>query len=210
MKNTLKIIAVGSLLAMGAAQAVTVKVSTFTGSTDSSVYDATNWSPEEVPGENPSLDEYYVAIVPEQFSTTGSAGGNSVFKPDSFVVYGSHTGRWAHDAEIQVGATGSFTLTGGGSALVGATVDLVKGATFTFTNKDLNQFIDQYMADFTVGGEAIDFGSDPLDREVGDNLIITENNGAGQKGITVTAVPEPSSIALLGLGGLALILRRRK
>jgi hypothetical protein len=28
--------------------------------------------------------------------------------------------------------------------------------------------------------------------------------------ISVTSVPEPSSTALLGLGGLALILRRRK
>ena len=47
----------------------------------------------------------------------------------------------------------------------------------------------------------------------------TDNLGAGNRvglgevqfdGVAVAAVPEPSSTALLGLGGLALILRRRK
>ena len=36
------------------------------------------------------------------------------------------------------------------------------------------------------------------------------NNGATFDNITVTAIPEPSSTALLGLGGLALALRRRR
>lgn len=40
----------------------------------------------------------------------------------------------------------------------------------------------------------------------GDAININSISG----GFTVTAVPEPSSTALLGLGGLALILRRRK
>lgn len=38
----------------------------------------------------------------------------------------------------------------------------------------------------------------------------TANNGVTITQFTVTAVPEPSSAALLGLGGLALVLRRRK
>lgn len=37
-----------------------------------------------------------------------------------------------------------------------------------------------------------------------------EDNAGGTSGIIVNPVPEPSSVALLGLGGLALILRRRK
>lgn len=49
-------------------------------------------------------------------------------------------------------------------------------------------------------------------------LLLTDNLGAGDRvglgevrfGGTVSAVPEPSSAALLGLGGVALILRRRK
>lgn len=51
----------------------------------------------------------------------------------------------------------------------------------------------------------------------GDNLMIrlraediVNNAFGGWDSIVVTAVPEPSSTALLGLGGLALILRRRK
>ena len=40
------------------------------------------------------------------------------------------------------------------------------------------------------------------------NFTFTENGSAAAG--TLTAVPEPSSAALLGLGGLALILRRRK
>jgi len=38
----------------------------------------------------------------------------------------------------------------------------------------------------------------------------TTTNGVDNISIDVTVVPEPSSTALLGLGGLALILRRRK
>ncbi|NWK54384.1 PEP-CTERM sorting domain-containing protein [Verrucomicrobiaceae bacterium N1E253] len=35
--------------------------------------------------------------------------------------------------------------------------------------------------------------------------------GSGSRGSTLSlAVPEPSSVALLGLGGIALIMRRRK
>ena len=51
--------------------------------------------------------------------------------------------------------------------------------------------------------------------ETGD-LSITGLGNSGGRGtvagvqITTAAVPEPSSVALLGLGGLALILRRRK
>jgi len=81
MKNTFKIMAIGSLLAVGSTQAATqVIISSFTGTSGdpSSVYEAANWSPTGVPGENPSSGEYYVAIVDNQFSTTGSVGGGSV------------------------------------------------------------------------------------------------------------------------------------
>ncbi len=42
--------------------------------------------------------------------------------------------------------------------------------------------------------------------------VHTSNFGGGEiRGqVTATAIPEPSSTALLGLGGLALLLRRRR
>ncbi len=42
-----------------------------------------------------------------------------------------------------------------------------------------------------------------VDSETDDQGLIVDN-------LTITPIPEPSSAALLGLGGLALILRRRK
>ena len=42
------------------------------------------------------------------------------------------------------------------------------------------------------------------------DTTIFNNNGASNYTATFTSVPEPSSFALLGLGGLALIMRRRK
>ncbi len=53
----------------------------------------------------------------------------------------------------------------------------------------------------------------PIEDVASITLNITDSNGAG-RGIALrefsVSVPEPSSAALLGLGGLALILRRRK
>jgi hypothetical protein len=44
--------------------------------------------------------------------------------------------------------------------------------------------------------------------DVVDGLYLARTDTADT--VTLTAVPEPSSAALLGLGGLTLILRRRK
>ena len=50
----------------------------------------------------------------------------------------------------------------------------------------------------------IAFGTGTAGADNGDNNFATVDN------VNLTAVPEPTSTALLGLGGLALILRRRK
>ena len=65
--------------------------------------------------------------------------------------------------------------------------------------------------DFGFGSSTV-----PVTVGAGDSLFYVhqEDNSGGTSGLIVNplavAVPEPSSAALLGLGGLALILRRRK
>jgi len=51
-------------------------------------------------------------------------------------------------------------------------------------------------------------GFEVTDAVNGKYIEFTGSNTAGS--LVLKAVPEPSSAALLGLGGLALILRRRK
>ena len=48
-----------------------------------------------------------------------------------------------------------------------------------------------------------------LNTDGAGNLVVTVADGAISAAI-LTAIPEPSSTALLSFGGLALILRRRK
>ncbi|MFC5049898.1 PEP-CTERM sorting domain-containing protein [Rubritalea spongiae] len=65
----------------------------------------------------------------------------------------------------------------------------------------------QFTVDFTVtAGQTltVDYF------QTSDNATGHEHDNVSIQAITLAAVPEPSSTALLGLGGLALILRRRK
>ncbi|MBK1830205.1 PEP-CTERM sorting domain-containing protein [Verrucomicrobiaceae bacterium R5-34] len=52
----------------------------------------------------------------------------------------------------------------------------------------------------------IQLKADNTDMQTGSNNLYNYSNST----LTITTVPEPSSAALLGLGGLALIMRRRK
>ena len=80
------------------------------------------------------------------------------------------------------------------------------------------------MTIFVSGQDSDSFGSPHLAGEPvytnltnlqssGGNLVVelsTASNNQALSALTLTASPEPSSTALLGLGGLALILRRKK
>lgn len=89
------------------------------------------------------------------------------------------------------GVGGLAAINGGSSGLASNTfnTDGVHSVTFNMTEAG-------EAGDFVLVGWAADSSNATFDL---DNLTLT-----------TAAVPEPSSIALLGLGGLALILRRRK
>lgn len=95
-----------------------------------------------------------------------------------------------------------------GNPLV-VTIELVSSAGSGSATANLTTNGGQVQIDFSNAGyAAVDFSD--IDKI---NVKFDPNRGGDfevNKITTVTAVPEPSSAALLGLGGLALILRRKK
>ena len=110
-------------------------------------------------------------------------------------------------SNLTLGGTGTLNLTDGaaGAGLAGiyransSYIDITSsGATFHVGNISVAQATAAYL-----DSNKVQFGGD------GDNALLqVVSDGAG--GVNISAVPEPSSTALIGLGGLTLILRRRK
>lgn len=86
----------------------------------------------------------------------------------------------------------------------------------TSTDSDTNNdgVIDWLETSATSSGTAVtDANYASFGTFTGDTLTISGTNNGGRavlSGFQIIAVPEPSSVSLLGLGGLTLILRRRK
>lgn len=103
----------------------------------------------------------------------------------------------------------TYNLTGGfegPNANFNATWSFDSGSTGISTNQ--NDSISSFVATSTDGYKS----ADGLQTDGSGNLVIqvTRTNHVTVGGLTLEVVPEPSTTALLGLGGLALILRRRK
>jgi len=95
----------------------------------------------------------------------------------------------------------------------GGTVDIdgnAGGLNDAHNTVDFTDFGGTFTADYgsfaDIAAVTSALGTDFLNNTSG-TLLATDN---GDGSYTVSVVPEPSSTALLGLGGLALILRRRK
>lgn len=101
------------------------------------------------------------------------------------------------------GATQHGTTTG---ASAGTTYSI--SAEFSYDGADTTLKYTQGANTFTevFSGQQLSFDAVQLSGYHGS----TTSNGVDSIDIDVSAVPEPSSIALLGLGGLSLILRRRR
>lgn len=114
--------------------------------------------------------------------------GGGAFNP-FFIVNG---------VSLSVDGSSSATFNGGGNPVNISTVDLAPGATFTFGNETPTAFTDEHLSKFTVNGAPAVIGS---------NINLVDNGGTGS---VITAIPEPSSVLLLGLAGFGAIFRRRR
>ena len=106
------------------------------------------------------------------------------------------------------------------SATGDVAVDLDPGATMYLTHVDTDRFVSEFLRLIYVEGEPADgvggggpgggIGAGELSVELNQQapLVLIEpyNNGLGTK---VTAIPEPGSLVLLGVGGIMLARRRR-
>ena len=116
--------------------------------------------------------------------------------------------------EITDGMTMNFAVEGFDGA-GGTSSSYNFGITKTDTNLETINVLTGSTVNFFDGAQEWEVAYDFTAQGYGD-VVFNIGTGAGGQTqdhkavLTFTAVPEPSSAALLGLGGLALILRRRK
>ncbi|MGJ8695577.1 MAG: PEP-CTERM sorting domain-containing protein [Verrucomicrobiaceae bacterium] len=222
-----KILSIAGILSVSVITSQAVVV--WTGASDSDFFNDANWDfTGAVNGTStidPSVD------INEDLTVTGASGltgtgrldlgggysitlNNSSFAPSSGVngfvdgdptnsvlnILGgsSMTSTWLTEGlTLNVDGTSSYTLRGAGDPINSQTettrVNLSPGAMLTLSS--VAEFTEQG-ADIFVNG--VSFASDP------SILSFSGNTGTAQ------AIPEPSGSVLVGLAGLAVILRRRK
>ena len=170
-----------------------------------------SWSPAILPGttsapSNLTSSTLSVSGVDVTLSATGGGLEYINFGPTSFGVGISTDTSFIADAEINPGETLTFTFS--------ESVSLVSYDAHLWNNGGKPQY--------TIGGDTFidtvsgQVANDPVTLTSQTSQTFTSitfgasTANGGFLNLTFETVPEPSSTALLGLGGLALILRRRK
>lgn len=102
-----------------------------------------------------------------------------------------------NDVKVVIDGTSSATFGGGGNPINLSTVDLSPGSTLAFLAETPSDFLAEHLAKTTVNGAAA----------VPDVNILVASDGAA--GSIITVIPEPSSMTLAFMAGIALIRRRR-
>lgn len=102
-----------------------------------------------------------------------------------------------NDVKVFIDGTSSATFGGGGNPINLSTVDLSPGATLAFLAETPADYLAEHLSKTTVNGAAA----------VSDvNILVASDGSAGS---VITVVPEPSSLTLAVIAGLALVRRRR-
>ncbi len=103
------------------------------------------------------------------------------------------------EVNANIGGDAQITLLGGGNPINETTVNLTSNdASIHFTSETVGAFTAEHLSKFTVNGAPA---------VIGTNLSVVSD---GASGSIVNAIPEPASIAILGLGGMFSLARRKK
>jgi hypothetical protein len=174
--------------------------------------DATNFA---TTGEGAfRLENGFATLESSVFDVSvGGVAESITFTFDQTVGYRTQSTRRAKVEYSNNNGTNWYRIANFASSSSGSgSVTITEGGSYTHTGflgtGSLNEDLGGTGGFALYAGEA--FGSQSLVRVIFDNKNDNRSVFIDNIGVTTTAIPEPTTTALLGLGGLALILRRRK
>ena len=163
-----------------------------------------------------------------QWNVTSEVGGSSALGLNASVNNGPfHYGPITIAGSVQyatvTGPLGNLVLFDGAANNLSGTVNWIDVATYGVGSGVLNATLDVNVSNITYSGSNPDLlflvahqpGSMDVSFQFPTSSTLTElSTGTGpyltSYSGSISVVPEPSTLALAGLGGLALLLRRRK
>lgn len=175
------------------------KIENATLTVDGGTYNRTGGSPLQIGGGSSENAGILVATNGASIGTTGMMIVNdfstvTIDGGSSFVFTNTTAGSYSGTLAYAIEGAGVINFTGGGTMMGAA------GYKFGTVATSMTWEALYGLGKLTFGGSNAGLFANNF----------TTSGTVGTTGYTLTAIPEPSSAALLGLGGLALVLRRRK